>query len=312
MREDMAESRDLLLVIEGGGSKGRAAVARDGRMMGRSLPAGLNPNDMGPNLLKRRFEALILPLLESDATPIRSLLALAAIAGAGRREAAAQCARVLETILRPRCSVLRLKVTSDADALLERFFASRDGLVLIAGTGSVCLGVRRRGGSKTAARAGGWGSYLDRGCGFSLGLGVLAAAVGALDGRLPRTPVVELLCARYSLELGQVPERFLPVRLEEVAGLARVALEASQVGDPHARKLVREAVLDLAGMVLVVAAGLGLSGTFDVALSGGLFENLYFMRSFKRALRHRAPSAATIHVTDPLACLMRPEKRLFQ
>lgn len=197
---------------------------------------------------------------------------------------------------------------SDAEALLQRFFAKRDGIVLIAGTGSVCLGASWVGGSKQVARAGGWGVYLDKGCGFSLGLGVLDAALRAVDRRGPRTQAVELLCRRYGINLNQVPDRFLPVRRGEVAELARVALESAAEGDQHTRRLVRQAASELAEMVRVVSGGLGLAGAFDIALSGGLFENAHFMKSFKRKLKNKMPPATLIHVTDPLAALIASMK----
>jgi len=256
----MGKSPEVLLAIEGGGSKGRAAIAWDGKIAARLLPVGLNPNDIDPDLLKQRLESLILPLLKLPGFSLGPLRAFAALAGAGRPAARQECSSVLRAILKPRSTRLRLKVTSDAGALLERFFARRDGIVLIAGTGSICLGAKHVGKRRATARAGGWGSYLDEGCGFKLGLGVLGA---------------------------------------------RVVLEASSRGDPYARQLVRKAVAELVAMARTVAARLGLMGSFDLAVSGGLFENPRILGSFKRALKRRLPSASVIHVADPLACLLR-------
>ncbi len=301
----MGKSPEVLLAIEGGGSKGRAAIAWDGKIAARLLPVGLNPNDIDPDLLKQRLESLILPLLKLPGFSLGPLRAFAALAGAGRPAARRECSDVLRAILKPRSTRLRLKVTSDAGALLDRFFARRDGIVLIAGTGSICLGAKHVGKRRATARAGGWGSYLDEGCGFKLGLGVLGAALRALEGREDRTPILGLLCKRYGLRLDQVPDYFLPVRREQVADLARVVLEASSRGDPYARQLVRKAVAELVAMARTVAARLGLMGSFDLAVSGGLFENPRILGSFKRALKRRLPSASVIHVADPLACLLR-------
>ena len=307
----MGRLSDVLLVIEGGGSKGRAAIASNGKILARAVPAGLNPNDVDRDLLRDRFESLILPLLAQCSvgfpcltTPIGSLRVLAALAGAGRPEPRQASAHALRKVLKPHCSHLRLKVTSDAEALLERFFARGTGVVLIAGTGSICLGVSHAWGSSRTARVGGWGSFLDKGCGFSLGLGVLDAALGALDGKGPPTLAVDLLCASHGLKLDQVPDRFLPLRRGVVAELARVALAASERGDPGARRLVRQAVSDLVEMVRAVAVRLGLAGTFELAVSGGLFDNPRFSKSFGRLLKRKMASASVIHVADPLACLV--------
>jgi N-acetylglucosamine kinase-like BadF-type ATPase len=301
LKEKMGRPSDPLLVIEGGGSKGRAALAWEGRIMARCLPMGLNPNDVEPELFRLRLGSLILPLIDLPERQIRSLRVVAAFAGAGRPEARQVCQLALLSLLGRRP---RIKVTSDAEALLDRFLARRDGVVLIAGTGSVCLGVKRVGGRKTVARAGGWGAYFDRGCGFSLGAKVLDSALGALEGRTPRTPVVDLLCARYGVKLGQVPDLFLPIRRGQVADLARIVLQASAAGDTGARRLVRDAISDLAGMVRVVVSRLSLAGPFDVVIAGGIFENRHLLRSFGPLLKRRMPRATLIHVKDPLACLV--------
>jgi N-acetylglucosamine kinase-like BadF-type ATPase len=197
-----------------------------------------------------------------------------------------------------------LEITSDAEALLELFFALRNGIVLIAGTGSICLGVRHTRRGPVVSRVGGWGSYLDQGCGFRLGLGALSAALRALDGRGEATPMTHLLCDRYGLTLDQVPGHFLPIRREQVADLARVAVEASSRGDPAAKKLVRRTVADLVEMVEAVAGKLGLVDGFRLVLSGGLFETARISRPFKRILKRRLPTASLIQVSDPLACLI--------
>ncbi len=301
----MGKPSDVFLTIEGGGSKGRAAIAWDGRIAARFLPAGLNPNDIGPDLLERRLKSLILPLLEVPSAPIGTLRVLAALAGAGWLEPRRRCTKTLKAVLKPHCSRLCLRVTSDAEALLDRCFAKRDGIVLIAGTGSICLGTKRIGKRRVTARAGGRGSYLDGGCGFQLGLGVLEAALKALEGRGERTLMVDLLCRQHGLEIDRIPERFLPVSREQAADLAHIAVGAAAGGDPVARRLVRRAVTDLVDLAQAVAGRLGLVSSFDLAVSGGLFENAYLRSSFKRMLKRRLPSASLTRIADPLACLTK-------
>jgi N-acetylglucosamine kinase-like BadF-type ATPase len=304
----MDRPSNVVLVIEGGGSKGRAALAWDGRIAARCLPAGLNPNDIGPECFRQRAEALLLPLLDLPGRPIGSLRVIAALAGAGRPGPRRLCAAALKAILKPRVKRFSLKVTSDAEALLDRFFYQRDGVVLIAGTGSICLGARHTGNRRVTARAGGRGFDLDQGSGFSLGLGLLDTAIGALEGRVDGAYAVDLLCERYGLRPDEIRRRFLPVRRDQVAALARIALEASSRGYPLPRRLVREAVAALAGMVRAVADRLGLDTSPDVVIAGGLFENPHFRGAFERALRRSLPSASLTRVEDPLACLISGQR----
>jgi N-acetylglucosamine kinase-like BadF-type ATPase len=214
------------------------------------------------------------------------------------------CEHALADALKSYCSSPSIRVTTDAEALLDTFFAGCDGIVLIAGTGSICVGARRIGAKRVTARAGGWGSYLDSGCGFRLGLWVLEAALKSLDGGGDATLAVEILCRQYGLKLGQVPEHFLPVRRERVADLARIAIEAACRGDRPACGLVRQAITDLVDLVLAVEGRLGLVRPFDLLISGGLFENRYMRSSFKRVLRRRLPSASILEIAEPLPLLL--------
>jgi N-acetylglucosamine kinase-like BadF-type ATPase len=211
---------------------------------------------------------------------------------------------LLDYILAPRCSRLRLEVTSDAGALLESCFALHDGIVLVAGTGSICLGAKHTRTGPVVSRAGGWGSYLDRGCGFRLGLGVLDAALRASEGRGDETPMTGLLRERYGLTPQEVPGRFLPVRREVVAGLAPIAMDAASHGDLEARKLVRGEIAALVDMVRAVAGRLVLAEPFRLVASGGLFEDRRVWSSFRRRLKRRLPGASVERIAVPLVRIL--------
>jgi N-acetylglucosamine kinase-like BadF-type ATPase len=295
---------EVLLAIEGGGSRSRAAIAGAGAILVRSLPGGLNPNDIDRTLMRSRLESLILPLLDLPGPPIGSLRVLAALAGAGRPGIRAESKRLIRDILDPHCSRLDLRVTSDAEGLLETCLTGRDGIVLIAGTGSICLGVKQTRRGTVTARAGGWGSYLDGGGGFRLGLAVLDSALKALDGRGEKTIAVGLICERYDLRLDEMPGYFLPIRREQVAELAALALEACVRGDRTAVGWVRNTVRDLTDLVLAVSERLSLGRDVGLITSGGLFRHPRLSASFKRAVRRPLPGATIRHVADPLALLI--------
>jgi N-acetylglucosamine kinase-like BadF-type ATPase len=299
-----SERGGALLVIEGGGSKARAAFAMDGRVMARRVEGGLNPNDIGRAVLERRLRVLVMPLLESASRPPRLFRVVAAVAGVGRPDACEICRSALRSVLEPGYSVLKMKVITDAEALLECRFAGRDGIVLIAGTGSVCLGMRRGVRRGLMRQAGGWGSYHDRGSGFRLGLDLVDAALETLDAGKEATGAVAVLCQQRDINLEDVPLIFLSASREETATLARVVLDAARRGDPQARKWVRSAARDLVDLTLTVRRRLGLRGAHDVLISGGLFRSPWFSSAFKRALRRKLPRAELVEVSDPLAFLL--------
>jgi N-acetylglucosamine kinase-like BadF-type ATPase len=201
-------------------------------------------------------------------------------------------------------SRLRTRVLSDADALVRCCLAEKSGIALIAGTGRICGGYRRGAGRTTTIRVGGWGSYLDDGSGFRIGLDVLMAALRSLDGRSRSGIMTEILCRRYGISVGQIPIRFLPPARDRVAALAGIALEAYALGDRSARATVRGAAADLVDMVLATRSGAGLGKRFEIFLSGGLFLSVVMRRLVKRRLRSALPGVTFHHITDILPQLL--------
>jgi N-acetylglucosamine kinase-like BadF-type ATPase len=197
--------------------------------------------------------------------------------------------------------------------MMKCFLEKHDGIILIAGTGSVCAGRKYRRGRMKAARVGGWGGYLDRGSGFRMGFDVLEAALRAHGGVEPVNGTVKLLCERYGIKLERVPRVFLPPKRDRVAGLARIALEAYSMGDPFARITVREAARDLMDMVLAVKTKAGLGKRFRIVVSGGMFSDPAVARLFRGRIRRALPHARLHHVTNsliPLLNLARQPARL--
>ena len=124
------------------------------------------------------------------------------------------------------------------------------GAVLIAGTGSICCG---QDGCGRTARSGGCGHLIDdEGGGYAIGRDVLAAAVRALDNRIPPTVLTELL----KQEMGFATARDLITWLyapstgkKEVAALAPLMTRALAMGDEAARNIALKAAHELAELV---------------------------------------------------------------
>lgn len=288
------------LGIEGGGTKGRASVYQRGRALARIIPSGLNPSDVGYAAFETGIRSLVIPLLGRLEAKPDQLSVCVALAGAGSPQVAARCQRIVRAVLRPLARELRVRVMGDAHALVETLLAKQSGVVLIAGTGSICLGTRQTTGGRVVARLGGWGACFDRGSGFWLGTRVLDAALRTLDTEPATSRLVGLICQRYGLRPEDIPRRFLPPERREIAGLARVALDAYAAGDPAARSWVREGVRDLAGMVLAAKRKAHLRGRVRIVLSGGLFESPVVARLLRLRIKRSLPEASLIEVREPL------------
>jgi len=163
-------------------------------------------------------------------------------------------------------------VESDAMAALASGAYGGPGVAVIAGTGSVAVGI---GSDGVRVFRGGWGPTLgDEGSGYWIGLSALRVIARADDGVEPPTALTSLLCA--ALHVDSVREMFDPVysgRADRgaIAALTPVVTKAAQAGDVAAGAIVDAAVEHLTAMIAATASAVRLHGEHRrVVLSGGV------------------------------------------
>jgi glucosamine kinase len=201
------------------------------------------------------------------------------LTGAGRAEERASLERELMSLGLADVVV----VGTDAEAALADAFQEGEGILLIAGTGSIAWGRNVNG---ELARAGGWGPIAgDEGSAWSIGRSALQAVLASHDGRATATA----LTARI-LEAANVEEPPMLVRWAEnagkkgVAGLAALVLEEASV-DGAAQAIVLVAVEDLVSQASAVMNRLGpWPHGICLALAGGL---LAMGRPLRNPVRER-------------------------
>ena len=152
-----------------------------------------------------------------------------------------------------------------------------DGISIVAGTGSICSGVRHG----AVARCGGWGElFSDEGSAYWIACRGLNVFSRMSDGRAVRGPLYEIvrqsvgiaedldLCAHVFTGLGGDRAR--------IAKLCQWVTQAARAGDAAALDIVRQAAAELALMVDATRQHLGFTPAEPVAVSysGGVFDNV--------------------------------------
>ncbi len=154
--------------------------------------------------------------------------------------------------------------------------AGRDGISVVAGTGSIAYGeyAGRRG------RAGGWGElFSDEGSAFWIAREGLSLFSRMSDGRAPRGPLHELLRSRMGLTIdldlcARIYGKSAPQR-SVTAQLARVIGEAAIAGDQQAAAIFERAAGELVSLIGAVRKSLlpPADVTLEVSYSGGVFNS---------------------------------------
>ncbi|MFK0240828.1 N-acetylglucosamine kinase [Microbacterium sp. NPDC090281] len=153
-----------------------------------------------------------------------------------------------------------------------------EGVLLIAGTGAVALGIDADG----ARLIDGWGPELgDFGSGSWLGRETLRAVLRADDGLAPKTALAQAIAAPIGaasdIQAWLARSGPLPRRL---ATLAPLVLDAAEAGDAVAREIVAEGI-----RLLTATATAASVRTADIVVHGGLADHAWFRESLTLSLQ---------------------------
>jgi len=255
----------LIVGIDAGGSSIECAIERNG-LLSHASGAGANVRTIGAGEAGERVAAALSGALRGDHPDAIVIGA----AGAGDPELAAE----LRGILERRFDRARVAVYDDAAIAMRAAAPSGDGIVLIAGTGSIACGFF----GDAVYRAGGYGALAgDEGSGFAIGRAALALALRAFDGRAPQDPLASAVASRF--EAANAPELIARVYaggdpVATIASLAPLVLECAGNGERSASKIVQTAAGDLVELVkAVVKQAQAASADVPLVFAGGMLAN---------------------------------------
>jgi N-acetylglucosamine kinase-like BadF-type ATPase len=295
---------ELLLAVDGGGTKTQAVVADlEGKILARGLAPSSTVHNVGfeqsCQALTTAIEGALVNVLGPQARQegrvwrsARIAAACFGLAGIDSPEDEAEVSRwVREQAITPRFAVI-----NDSELILAAGTPEGWGVALVGGTGSVCLGRTREG---RTIRVGGWGPIIgDEGSGYQIAISALHRVTQTADGRADAKALLDAVLRHWSLrEAGALirhvhAEAMTP---SDIAGLASVVLDLATRGDAHAKAIVEEAASDLARHVQSVVKKMGVAKP-PLALAGGLLR-----ASLRQAVlaRVREEVGAVNYVTDP-------------
>jgi len=171
-------------------------------------------------------------------------------------------------------------VNNDAVVALTAGLGKREGIVLVAGTGSIACGVNAQGG---AIRAGGWGHIIgDEGSGYDIGRQALVRGVKAWEGRDKPTVLLAKIMEYIKVDSpdGVIGFVYHPAGGKTaMAALSEVVAAAALEGDAVAREILVAAADALAGLVeSVISRGFPAGQVVPVCTYGGVINHIPLIR----------------------------------
>lgn len=243
-REKPQGKGPFLLAMDGGGTATIVYVAdQAGTVLDRLTGGPMNPNGPAKSQVRGTLEDIFARLKDIGYEAAQCLGVGLGVAGISNPSVRG----FLEEIFRSGGFDCYLGFWGDDEtALAANLRPGEPGAILIAGTGSICVG-RDETGSRIWA--GGYGSIMDDGgSGYAIARDMMAAVVRADDGRGERTPLTELVYKELGIEKMSELIRFLyaPERTKgEIAALAKLITQAAEQEDPEALRIMETAAWEL-------------------------------------------------------------------
>ncbi len=304
----------LLLGVDGGGTKTRAVIV-DSRqqVVGEGISGPSNPLRVGiANAAAAVREAIDKACAAGGRQRGEIVAAEIGLAGVRRGDLRVRVREALTGL-----GLRSLEVVTDADIALFGATEGGAGVVVIAGTGSICCGSNARG---KHFCAGGWGPLVgDEGSGSWIARRALQAVAQASDGRGRTTQLTQTALAYFkAATLDELALNIYAPNMtnDRIAGLCRHVIETAQAGDEVAREIVVAAGRELGTAAAAVIRHLRMcQERFQVAYVGGVFAagNLV-LDSLHEEVARVAPAAfiAPPHLSPAIAAARMAREQLHR
>lgn len=283
----MPLNKQYIIGVDGGGTKTRAVIGtKCGEVLAVVEGAGANIKSTPPTEVQQQITKLLTELLQKVGVTRKEVSTIfLCMAGGDRQVDFVRWHNWMDLFfLSESCEV---HVTNDAVAALTSGTFAHEGLVIIAGTGSIVYCVQK---NNYVSRVGGWG-YLfgDEGSGYYIGQEALRAitqhydAFGRDDDALTEA-ILEQLGLKDPTEMITVIYEHAQARAL-IASIVQTVLQLAEQGHETAKDIIERATTYLAQLLLTMFQKEPQVKCFPIVTCGGLFNSSYFFNCFQRKLQ---------------------------
>lgn len=257
--------------IDGGGTKTSAVLSNLDASDLRTVKIGTGniivlDQESRRKLIEEIFDKL---LKGEDASHIQ--WATFAFAGAGREDEKKSMSNIISA-----AGIKNFTILTDAEILHYSIFGEKSGILISAGTGSVCI---IRTDDEKYKQIGGWGYLLgDEGSGYYIGREAIKMALFEFDEKKQPSPLSKAILTFYQIShpgnlISLIYTSKRPQKV--VASSAKTICEMADKGDSAALKIIENAAKSLIDLALEAIKILDHHTTHKhiIALTGGILQN---------------------------------------
>ncbi len=264
-----------IIGVDGGGTRTRAILKRGKKILSHTTAGTTRVGSVGVGESCERLLTIISELCDNAEIDTSEVdIIVVGLAGVWLGEEKQRSTHLLRTLARTQNIPLNdVLIVSDAEIAVEGAFGGANGIVLIAGTGSIAIGKL---GKDKFVRCGGWGIELDdEGSGAWIGREGLTAVVRALDGRGKYTMLADMLSDFNPLIDIDNPRTIVKAYAErtfEYQMLTPTVMRCAELGDEVCLDIIHRSSQHLLELLVALYPHFN-TKKVDVALLGGIVES---------------------------------------
>lgn len=279
--------------IDGGGTKTRLKMVDvNGNMVFEELGGGSNPYTVAPEAAEQLLKSMISKAL-SHLPPSGELGGICiGAAGADTDADYAFFTRVLKEATKSD----KVLAVNDGYASMFATLKEAPGVVIAAGTGSICWGKNDKG---DVVRMGGWGYlFSDEGSGYSMVSDALDVVCRTIDGRASKGALLlEKLMDSFGVNTHEelISEIYLSPTPQSIAAYFPLVAEAAAAKDPLALDVIDRGMDALVELAASAARHLGMYPVFTIGMTGSILTSVQITRElFMQKMVERFPKCTII------------------
>jgi len=294
-------NQKYVIGVDGGGTKTIAVLSNlNGKILAKTKTGPSNPNKFSS---ERAINNLVEAIEKVSKKYPKNKIVFVYIGLAGALERDKERKKEIKNKLlkEPKLSWLSSKnliVERDQLVAFQTGTDQKEGVLLIAGTGSIAIGWK----GKKEAIAGGWEYLLgDAGGGFWIGQKALRHICRVIDGLASKTLLFNLILKKLKIksEGDLIRKIYQPEVVKIIASISPLVNKAAEKEDKVAKEILIEAAKKIAENGNQVIKKLGFKKeSFPLVLAGSTFQSKIILNRVKKEIKKFAPKVKFIKLKE--------------